>query len=115
MANYNQLILLGNIGREIKIKDVNGISVANFSIATNESYGKADKKKVITTWFNVEAWDALAAIAEKILKPGATIFVTGKLRSDDYEKEGLKVKGFKLIADTIQVIDSLKSSETHEG
>jgi len=115
MANFNQQQVIGRIGQEVRVKEANGTKVAEFSVATNETYGKGENRKTITTWFNVEAWEGLAGIAESILKPGVTVFVQGRLRADNYEKEGLKVKGYKLVADTIQVFDPIKSEETKEA
>jgi len=107
MANFNQVTLIGHVGQEVKMKDINGKKLAEFSIAVNETFGK-DAKKTIATWFNVDAWEGLAGIASKLLKPGLNILVQGKLKADNYEKDNLKVKSFRVVADTLQIFDPKK-------
>ena len=47
MAGVNKVILVGNLGRDPEVRHLeNGAAVANFSIATTESY----KDKLLTIW-----------------------------------------------------------------
>ena len=89
----NQVQLIGNLGASPEVKNLDGNkTVANFSLATNESY-KNDKGEKITdtTWHNVVAWGKTAEIAEKFLKKGSEVAVNGKLVNRSYEnKEGVK-------------------------
>lgn len=89
----NTVSLIGHLGKDpivTQFGDKN--SVANFSVATNESY--KDKKGewvTNTTWHNVVAWGKAAELCEKLLKKGSEIVLEGKLVNDSYEtKEGEK-------------------------
>ena len=70
MSGVNKAILLGNLGKDPEIRRLDdGRAVANFSIATSESYkNKAGEKVTNTEWHNIVLWSRLAEIAENYLK-----------------------------------------------
>lgn len=91
MAGVNKVILLGNLGKDPEVRHLeNGRAVANFSMATSESYKNKEGERVTKTeWHNVVLWTPLAEIAEKYLHKGNQVFIEGKLTSRSYEdKEG---------------------------
>ncbi|WP_422360748.1 single-stranded DNA-binding protein [Reichenbachiella sp.] len=92
MAGVNKVILLGNLGKDPEVRHLeNGRAVANFSIATSETYKNKQGEKVTNTeWHNVVLWTPLAEIAEKYLNKGNQVYIEGKLTSRSYEdKEGV--------------------------
>ncbi len=82
----NKVILVGNLGKKPEIREFEGgRKVANFSIATNESYtNKSGEKIKNTEWHNIEMWDRLAEIADKYLDKGSTVYVEGKIKTDQW-------------------------------
>jgi single-strand DNA-binding protein len=101
--NFAQITVSGNIGAEPEIKDVNGTSVANFSIAVNEGYtNKSGEKVEKTHWYRVEAWDGSngKGLVTNVIKPyakkGTTVFVQGFPIIEEYEKDGQKQRSFKI-------------------
>jgi single-strand DNA-binding protein len=91
MAGVNKVILIGNLGRDPEVRHLeSGASVANFPIATTESYkDKNGNRQEQTEWHNIVLWRGLAEIAEKYLKKGSQVYIEGKLRSRSWEdKEG---------------------------
>ena len=72
MAGVNKAILLGNLGKDPEVRRLDdGRAVANFSIATSETYkNKAGERVTNTEWHNVVLWSPLAEIAESYLKKG---------------------------------------------
>ena len=84
MAGVNKVILVGNLGKDPEIRHLEGgAAVANFTLATSESYkDKSGVRQESTEWHNVVVWRGLAEIAEKYLKKGMTIYVEGKLRTN---------------------------------
>ncbi|PIB37158.1 single-stranded DNA-binding protein [Reichenbachiella sp. 5M10] len=92
MAGVNKVILVGNLGRDPEVRHLdNGRAVANFSIATSETYKNKQGERVTTTeWHNMVLWSPLAEIAEKYLKKGNQVYIEGKLTSRSYEdKDGV--------------------------
>lgn len=89
----NKVQLIGNLGDNPVVKELEGgKKVANFSVATNESYKNAQGEKIVSTeWHNLVAWNKTAEIIEKLLVKGSEVAIEGKLTSRSYEnKEGEK-------------------------
>ncbi len=89
----NRVSLIGNLGMDPEVKKLeSGKTVANFKIATSESYKDSDGNKVTdTTWHNIVAWNGLADIAGKFLKKGKEVAVEGRIVYRTYEdKEGVQ-------------------------
>jgi len=94
MANsLNKVMLIGHLGDEVKMHFFEGGNcIGRFPIATNETYtNKQTGEKVTTTeWHNVVVRNKLAEICEKYLSKGDRVFVEGKLKTRQWEQEGLK-------------------------
>ena len=91
MAGVNKVILIGNLGADPEIRNLpSGASVANFNIATSESYTNKNGERVTQTeWHRVECWEGLARIAEQYLKKGNSVYIEGKLRTEEWQdKDG---------------------------
>ena len=91
MAGVNKVILIGNLGADPEIRNLpSGSSVANFNIATSENYTNKNGERVTQTeWHRVECWDKLAEICEKYLKKGQSVFIEGKIRTEEWQdKDG---------------------------
>ena len=113
MAGVNKVILVGNLGKDPEMRTFNnGDSVANFSVATSESWKdkQTGEKKTQTEWHNVSAFRKLAEICEKYLKKGDKVYIEGKLKTDKYEKDGVTKYTTRIIADQMQMLGS-KSDE----
>lgn len=93
MAGINKVILVGNLGKDPEVKTLeNGAKVANFTLATSETYKNRDGQKVTQTeWHNIVLWRGLADIADRFLKKGNQVYIEGKIRSRSWDdKDGNK-------------------------
>src|ERR1700745_1374529 len=94
-GSVNKVILIGNLGKDPEVRSFpNGGRVANFSIATSESWkDKATgERKEKTQWHNIAVKnDALVGICEKYLRKGSKVFLEGQLETRKYEKDGRDV------------------------
>ena len=106
MAGVNKVILVGNLGKDPEVRDLEGgASVANFPLATSESYKDKNGNKVEhTEWHNIVVWRGLAEIARKYLKKGSTICVEGKIRTRSWEKDGSKRYTTEIIAENFTML-----------
>ena len=88
----NRVQLIGHVGQEPEVKNLESGKVANFTIATNENYTNAKGEKVEQTeWHRVTAWGKTAEIIEKFVTKGKEIAVEGKLSHRSYDdKDGNK-------------------------
>ena len=77
----NKVTLIGNLGKDPEVRRLeNGIAVAKFSLATNESYkDKNGEWQKETQWHNIVVWRHLAERAEQQLKKGKLVYIEGKL------------------------------------
>lgn len=104
MAGVNRVILIGNLGSDPEMRYLEGDKVvARFNIATSESYtNKTGERVEQTEWHRIELWDNLAKIAEKYLKKGNSVYIEGRLRTEEWQdKEGnnrttMRVRGTSL-------------------
>mgnify|MGYP000518900814 CR=1 FL=1 len=91
-GSVNKVILIGNLGKDPEVRHLeSGAAVANFPIATSESYTDRNTGQRIdnTDWHNIVLWRGLAEIAEKYLKKGQKVYIEGKLKTRSWQdKEG---------------------------
>lgn len=107
MAGVNKVILVGHLGKDPEVRYLEGgTAVANFTLATSESYKDKNGNKVDQTeWHNVVVWRGLAQVAEKYLKKGQLVYVEGKLRSRSWDdKEGNKRYTTEIVADNMTML-----------
>lgn len=106
----NKVILIGNVGDDPNIRNLEGgVKVATLRIATNE-YFKDNKH---TEWHTVVAWRGLADVAEKYIKKGTLVYVEGKIRRRKYtDKDGNERYSFEIQADVIRMLGRTGGSES---
>ncbi|PID71249.1 MAG: single-stranded DNA-binding protein [Flavobacteriales bacterium] len=95
-ALKNKVQLIGNLGKNPEVKTFDsGKKMAQFTMATNESYRNAKgEKETETQWHNIVAWNKTAEIAEKYLVKGSEIAIEGKLTTRTYEDKNGSTKYF---------------------
>ncbi|MFN4084870.1 MAG: single-stranded DNA-binding protein [Spirosomataceae bacterium] len=107
MASLNKVLLIGNLGSDPEIRALpTGAKVANFSIATSESYtDKAGQKQTLTEWHRIELWDGLAGIAEQYLKKGDPVYIEGRIRTEKWtDANGQEKTGVRIRATSMQML-----------
>lgn len=90
MSSFNRVILMGNLTRDVEIKNTTSRPVANISIALNRKFKtKDDGQKEETTFVDCEAWGNTAEMMAKYLHKGRTVHVEGRLKQDRWQdKDG---------------------------
>lgn len=110
MASVNKVILVGNLGRDPELRYTpGGQPVANFSIATSESWNKKDGsgREERTEWHRIVAWGRTAELCAQYLAKGRTVYIEGRLQTREWEnKEGQKQRTTEVVANTVQFIGS---------
>ncbi|UPQ80853.1 single-stranded DNA-binding protein [Flavobacterium azooxidireducens] len=102
----NRVQLIGHVGNDPEVKTFEGGKVANFNIATNDSYtNKKGEKVEQTEWHRLVAWDKNAEIIEKFVTKGKEIAIEGKLTSRSYDdKDGNKRYITEVIVNDIMLL-----------
>lgn len=89
MSGLNRATLIGRVGKDPEIKHTNnGSKVANFTIATSESWKNKDtgEKNERTNWHNIVVWDerVIDAVLSKYVHKGDLIFIEGQIENRKY-------------------------------
>ncbi|MFP4288107.1 MAG: single-stranded DNA-binding protein [Bacteroidales bacterium] len=118
MAGVNKVILVGNLGKDPDIRNLeSGSKVANFSLATTEFFkGKDGNRAEQTEWHNISLWNQLADLSEKYLKKGDKIYLEGRIRTRSYEdKDGVKKYITEIIGNQMTFLGSPKGSDSNQN
>lgn len=108
MSDLNRWEGIGRLGADIELRYLpNGNAVANFNIAVDDSYkNKAGEKVEQTEWVRCSAFDKTAEYLAKWLLKGKRVLVVGKLKTREYEKDGIKRYSTEIhIQQGTQIID----------
>jgi single-strand DNA-binding protein len=117
MAGVNKVILIGNLGKDPEVRYLDsGVAVANFSLATTESYKNKEGERVSQTeWHNIVLWRGLAEVAEKWLKKGSSVYIEGKIRSRKWEdKEGNTRYTTEILANNMTMLGKKEDSSAEK-
>lgn len=106
----NRAQLIGNLGMDPEVKEINGKTLVKVSLATTESYKDSDGKKVKTTqWHNLVAWGNTALVFKNYAKKGNEVAIEGKINYRNYEsKEGEKKYITEIIVSEVLLLNSKK-------
>ncbi|HET9994237.1 MAG TPA: single-stranded DNA-binding protein [Candidatus Acidoferrum sp.] len=105
--SVNKVILVGRLGRDPETRYTGGgQAVANFSVATDESYkDKNGERQKRTEWHKIVVWGKQAEIAQQYLKKGSLIFIEGRIQSREWQdKEGQKRTSFEIVANNFRML-----------
>ncbi|OLD61474.1 MAG: single-stranded DNA-binding protein [Acidobacteria bacterium 13_1_40CM_2_60_7] len=105
--SVNKVILVGRLGRDPETRYTGaGQAVANFSLATDESYkDRNGERQKRTEWHKIVLWGKQAEIAQQYLKKGSLIFVEGRIQTREWQdKEGQKRTSFEIVANNFRML-----------
>lgn len=102
MANdLNRCEFIGRLGRDVEMRcQQSGDAAANFSLAV----GWKTKDKEGTEWVRIVAFGKLAEICGEYLRKGKQIYVSGRMRTREYDKDGEKRYATEVVADQMQML-----------
>ena len=100
-----KLQVIGNLGKDCIVKEINGKSVINFSVAHSERFKDAQgNQKERTTWVECAYWTDRTAVAQYLTK-GRTVFAEGTPEADAYtNKEGQVAATLRMRVQTVQLL-----------
>lgn len=105
MASYNRVILVGNLTRDPELRYIpSGTAVAEIGLAVNDRVKKGDQWVDETTFVDVTLWARTAEVANQYLSKGSPVLIEGRLKLDQWEKDGQKRSKLRVIADKMQML-----------
>lgn len=113
-GSVNKVILIGNLGKDPEVRYLeSGVAVANFPIATSESYKDKNtgEKREITDWHNIVLWRGLAEVTEKYLKKGMKVYIEGKLKTRSWTDENNQTRyTTEVVADQMTMLSRAENA-----
>ncbi len=103
----NKVILVGNVGADPEIKTLeSGVKVARLRIATTERVFNKERNetKENTEWHSVTLWRGLAEVADKYIRKGSQLYIEGKLRTNEYTKDGVKCFATEILGENVKLL-----------
>lgn len=115
MANYNRVILLGNVTRDIELRYTSsGKAVCDIGLAVNDRRKGSDGNWIEETMFiNVTFWERQAEVANEYLSKGSPVLIEGRLKLDQWEDKetGAKRSKHKIQGDRLQLLGQRNDKE----
>lgn len=118
MASVNKVILIGHLGRDPEGKYLpSGEMVANFSMATTESWkDKSGEKKEETEWHRVSFFGKTAEVICEYVKKGSQIYVEGRIQTRKWtDKDGVEKYSTEIRGDRMQMLGSKASGDSERS
>lgn len=111
-----KLQIVGNLGKDCIVKEVNGKNVINFSVAHTERFKDSQgNQKERTTWVECAYWTDRTAVAQYLTK-GKTVYAEGSPEADAYtNKEGQPAATLRMRVQNIQLLGGNNDSQGSQG
>ncbi len=111
-----KLQIVGNLGADCIVKEVNGKTVINFNVAHSEKFKDAQGNlKERTTWVNCAYWTDKTAVAQYLTK-GKTVYAEGSPEAEGYtNKEGQVTATLRMRVQNIQLLGGNDSQGAQQG
>lgn len=110
MAGFQQTIIIGNVGRDPELRQTqSGVSVCSFTVAVNETWNdrQTGEKREKTNWYRVSCWRGLADTANKYVRKGMQIMITGNVEAQAFMgNDGQPRASLELTARDMQFLGS---------
>ena len=114
----NKVILLGNVGQDPEVRTLEtGVKVARLRLATTERMFNRQTNETTehTEWHSITLWRGLADVADKFVRKGSQIYVEGRIRSREWERDGQRHFGFEIVADDMRLLGRRAESTQQQG
>lgn len=107
MAGVNKAIIVGRLGNDPDLKETSGgTKICRLSVATSRTWldKQSNEKQEETEWHRVTVWGKQGENCAKYLSKGREVYVEGRLRTSQYQKEGVTCYSTEIVAEAVQFI-----------
>ena len=113
MANFNKVILAGNLTRDPELRYTpKGTAIARLGLAINRNWTtETGEKKEEVTFVDVDAFGRQAEVIAQYMRKGRPLLVEGRLRLDSWEDKQTNQKRSRLgvVLESFSFLDSGRS------
>ena len=114
----NKVILVGNVGLDPEVRTLEtGVKVARVRLATTERIFNRQTNETTehTEWHTITLWRGLAEVVDKFVRKGSQIYIEGRLRSREWERDGQKHYATEIVADDMKLLGRRSDNGAQEG
>jgi single-strand DNA-binding protein len=117
MAGFQQVIIVGNLGRDPETKYLqSGVAVCNFTVAVSSVSGQGEQRQEKTTWFRVAAWRELGERCQQYLAKGRQVMVIGTVDVRAYtDNSGQPQASLEMTARDVRFLGSREGGGSSGG
>lgn len=108
MASLNKVFLIGNLTRDPEVRYTpSGAAVGDLGLAVSRRYKGGDgESREETCFVSVTVWGRQAETCAEFLKKGRPVMIEGRLRYEEWEKDGKKYNKIVVVAERVQFLGS---------
>ena len=117
-GSVNKVVLIGHLGGDPETRFTpSGAAVANFNLATNESWKDANGDiQDKTEWHRCVMFGKSAELAGNLLKKGQLVFTEGKLQTRNWEdKDGVKRYTTEVVCEMFTMLGRKMDNENNQS
>ena len=113
MANFNKVILAGNLTRDPELRYTqSNTPVASFSLAVERDFGSRDGGEKQTDFIDCVAWSKTGEFVSKYFAKGNMAAVSGRLQIRDWtDRDNNKRRSAEVVVDNVYFCESKKSRD----
>ena len=117
MANFNKVILAGNLTRDVELRYTQGgTAVGKFGMAVNRTYSVNGERKESTCFVDCTAWGRQAETLDKYMSKGRPLLIEGRLEYSTWEgQDGGKRSKLEVVVENFQVLGGSRSEDGGGG
>lgn len=117
MATLNKVMLIGNLTRDPEVRYTpSGSAVSDVRMAVSRKFKTSDgQEKEETCFVSVTVWGRQAETVGEYLRKGSPIFVEGRLKLDEWEKDGQKQSRLTVVAERVQFLSAPRRGEVGDA
>ncbi len=111
----NRVLIIGRVGDNPRVNQSSNGTITNVSVATNEQWKdkQTGEQKERVEWHRIVFFGRLAEIVGQYVVKGSQIYVSGALRTREWNKEGVTHRTTEIVGAEMQMIGSKPSPTTN--
>lgn len=115
--NWNKVNIAGNLTRDVEVKYLqNGMAVAEIGVAVNRRWKDNNgESREEVDFIDVTIFGRSAEVCGEYCSKGSNVFIEGRLKLDQWEKDGQKRSKLKVICENFKMIGSKQDGQQSGG
>lgn len=105
----NRIELIGHLGRDPETRVLpDGAQVVTMTVATTEKWKDktSGERQEATEWHRCQVWGPLAGVAERYLRKGSLVYLSGSLRTRTWtDRENVERRITEIRVDELRMLD----------